>query len=118
MDENGEVRSNYGWQWKRKNQLDYIINKLMGNPSSRHAAITIYDAKEWPTYTHDTPCTYAVQFTILNHKLNMSVQEFDDSWVIINKKDDIKNVDLIISFGYRKIIKGKILEKSLRNLIK
>ena len=81
MDENGEVRSNYGWQWKRKNQLDYIVNKLMGNPSTRHAAITIYDAKEWPTYQHDTPCTYAVQFTILNDKLNMSVlMRSNDLW--------------------------------------
>tara|TARA_A100000172_G_C2988345_1_gene91866 strand:- start:17 stop:664 length:648 start_codon:yes stop_codon:yes gene_type:complete len=81
MDENKEVRSNYGWQWKRKNQLDYIINKLMGNPKTRHAAITIYDAKEWPTYTHDTPCTYAVQFTILNDKLNMSVlMRSNDLW--------------------------------------
>ena len=81
MDENGEVISNYGWQWKRKNQLDYIVNKLMGNPSTRHAAITIYDAKEWPTYQHDTPCTYAVQFTILNNKLNMSVlMRSNDLW--------------------------------------
>ena len=81
MDDNKEVRSNYGWQWKRKNQLDYIINKLMGNPKTRHAAITIYDAKEWPTYTHDTPCTYTVQFTILNDKLNMSVlMRSNDLW--------------------------------------
>ena len=81
MDENGEVRSNYGWQWKRKNQLDYIISKLQANPNTRHAAITIYDAKEWPTYQHDTPCTYAVQFTVLNDKLNMAVMmRSNDLW--------------------------------------
>ena len=81
MDSNGEVRSNYGWQWKRNNQLDYIVSKLEANPNTRHAAITIYDAKEWPTYTHDTPCTYAVQFTILNNKLNMSVlMRSNDLW--------------------------------------
>ena len=81
MDANKEVRSNYGWQWKRKNQLDYIINRLMGNKQTRQAAITIYDAKEWPTYQHDTPCTYAVQFTILNDKLNMSVlMRSNDLW--------------------------------------
>ena len=81
MDANGEVRSNYGWQWKRNNQLDYIISKLSEKPNTRHAAITIYDAKEWPTYTHDTPCTYAVQFTIVDDRLNMTVlMRSNDLW--------------------------------------
>ena len=30
-----------------------------------------YDAKEWDTYRKDTPCTYAVQFTVVDNKLNM-----------------------------------------------
>jgi methionyl-tRNA formyltransferase len=33
------------------------------------------------------------------------------------KKNDIKNVDLIISFGYRKIIKEKILESTKRPIL-
>ena len=61
------VRSNYGWQWQRNNQLDYVVNKLKSNhKETRHAAISIYDCKEHGTYEFDTPCTYAVQFTILN----------------------------------------------------
>ena len=69
------VNSNYGYQWKRENQLDNIIAMLKTNPKTRQAAISIYDAKEinYGNYTHDTPCTYAVQFTILNNKLNMCV---------------------------------------------
>ena len=80
-DADRNVRSNYGWQWNRNNQLDYIINKLKDNQKTRHATITIYDGKENQTYNKDTPCTYAVQFTILNNKLNMSVyMRSNDLW--------------------------------------
>ena len=80
-DEHGYVRSNYGWQWQRNYQLDYIVNKLKDHKETRHAAISIYDCKEHGTYEFDTPCTYAVQFTILNNKLNMSVyMRSNDLW--------------------------------------
>ena len=82
-DEWGHVNSNYGWQWQRDNQLSNIIAMLKTNPKTRQAAISIYDAKEvnWGHYTHDTPCTYAVQFTILNGHLNMCVtMRSNDLW--------------------------------------
>jgi len=82
-DDDGNVNSNYGWQWKRDNQLDNVIAMLKTNPRTRQAAISIYDAKEinYGHYTHDTPCTYAVQFTILNGELNMSVvMRSNDLW--------------------------------------
>ena len=80
-DSNGEVNSNYGYQWQRHDQLDYVVAKLRDNPDTRHAAISIYDAKEWPSYKKDTPCTYAVQFTIINNKLCMSVyMRSNDIW--------------------------------------
>ena len=80
-DENGEVNSNYGWQWQREGQLDKVIEKLKSNPNTRHAAISIYDGKEINKYTKDTPCTYAVQFTIIDEKLNMSVyMRSNDLW--------------------------------------
>ncbi len=80
-DVNGEVNSNYGYQWGRHDQLDYVVAKLKENPNTRHAAISIYDAKEWPQYTKDTPCTYAIQFTILNNELCMSVyMRSNDIW--------------------------------------
>lgn len=81
MDNKGNVRSNYGWQWKRNNQLDKVIDKLKENNNTRQAAISIYDGKEIDTYSKDTPCTYAVQFTILNNKLDMSVlMRSNDLW--------------------------------------
>ena len=80
-DEDGNVNSNYGWQWQRNNQIDHVINLLKYNPDTRQAAISIYDCKEYKEYTNDTPCTYAVQFTILNDRLDMSVvMRSNDLW--------------------------------------
>jgi len=80
-DENGNVNSNYGWQWKRNNQLYKVIAMLEDNPNTRQATISIYDGKEIENYSKDTPCTYAVQFTILDNKLCMSVlMRSNDLW--------------------------------------
>ena len=77
----GYVNSNYGYQWQRNDQLDKVITMLRDNPDTRQAAISIYDGKEINEYEHDTPCTYAVQFTVLNNKLNMSVvMRSNDLW--------------------------------------
>jgi thymidylate synthase len=80
-DERGYVNSNYGWQWKRQNQIDHVISLLKVDPETRQAAISIYDAKEHEDYTHDTPCTYAIQFTIVNNRLDMCVtMRSNDLW--------------------------------------
>ena len=80
-DEDGNVNSNYGWQWKRNNQLYKVIAMLENDPNTRQATISIYDGKEIDSYTKDTPCTYAVQFTILDNKLCMSVlMRSNDLW--------------------------------------
>jgi len=77
----GDVNSNYGWQWKREDQLTKVVSILKSNPKTRQAAISIYDAKEHAEYKYDTPCTYAIQFTILNNKLNMCVtMRSNDLW--------------------------------------
>ena len=77
----GKVNSNYGWQWGRNNQIDYIVDLLKNNKDTRQAAISIYDAKEHDSYSKDTPCTYAVQFTILHDRLNMCVvMRSNDLW--------------------------------------
>jgi thymidylate synthase len=82
-DKNGEVNSNYGYQWKRNKQLDNVVEILRNNTDTRQAAITIYDAKQIESgdYIYDTPCTYAVQFSIINNKLCMSVyMRSNDIW--------------------------------------
>ena len=78
---NGNVNSNYGWQWRRNDQIDYVVNLLRNEPETRQATISIYDGKEHDTFAFDTPCTYAVQFTILHGKLDMCVtMRSNDLW--------------------------------------
>ena len=80
-DSKGNVMSNYGWQMYRNDQLNYVIAKLKNERDTRHAAISIYDCKEHKFYRKDTPCTYAIQFTIVNCKLNMAVlMRSNDLW--------------------------------------
>ena len=80
-DDKGNVNSNYGWQWKRNAQLDMVIEMLKQNKETRQAAISIYDGKEITDYAHDTPCTYAVQFTIVHDRLDMCVtMRSNDLW--------------------------------------
>ena len=77
----GEVNSNYGWQWERKYQLDKVVAQLKADPNTRQAAISIYDGKEIKDYKYDTPCTYAVQFTVIKYRLNMCVvMRSNDLW--------------------------------------
>ena len=80
-DKNGEVNSNYGYQWRRNNQLENVINILEHGYDTRQAAISIYDGKEINKYEFDTPCTYAIQFTVVQGKLYMSVyMRSNDLW--------------------------------------
>ena len=80
-DKSGEVNSNYGYQWRRNDQLENVINILKHGYDTRQAAISIYDGKEINKYEFDTPCTYAIQFTVVQSKLYMSVyMRSNDLW--------------------------------------
>ena len=80
-DKHGNVNSNYGWQWERNDQLDKIVDMLKNNHNTRQACISIYDGKEFNNYSYDTPCTYAVQFTIVHNRLDMCVtMRSNDLW--------------------------------------
>ena len=95
----GKVNSNYGWQWGRNNQIDYVVDLLKNNKDTRQAAISIYDAKEYDKYAYDTPCTYAVQFTVLNNKLNMSVvMRSNDLWYgFCNDQYQFSNLQMLVA---------------------
>jgi thymidylate synthase len=74
MDEQGNVNSNYGYQWKRNNQLDKVIDMLKNDPLTRRASISLYDGKEIDQYKKDTICTYAINFYIdVDDRLSMQV---------------------------------------------
>ena len=77
----GTVNSNYGYQWERNGQLNKVYTMLKANPETRQACVSIYDGKEIENYKHDTPCTYAIQFTIVDNKLNMCItMRSNDLW--------------------------------------
>ena len=60
------------------NNMGHIFRR---RKDTRHAAISIYDAKEHKFYSKDTPCTYAIQFTIVDNRLNMAVlMRSNDLW--------------------------------------
>lgn len=83
MDERGYVNSNYGYQWSRGNQLEYVINELNRDKYSRRAVISLYDGKENNMYSKDTPCTLSIQFyfTPDSDKLHMTVlMRSNDLW--------------------------------------
>jgi thymidylate synthase len=98
-DTDGNVNSNYGWQWQRNDQLNHVVRLLKDDPETRQAAISIYDAKEWDKYTYDTPCTYAVQFTILHGKLDMSVlMRSNDLWYgFCNDQYQFSNLQMYVA---------------------
>ena len=98
-DYKGNVNSNYGWQWERNGQLDKVIQMLQDNPETRQATISIYDGKEIQDYSHDTPCTYAVQFTILNNNLNMCVvMRSNDLWYgFCNDQYQFSNLQMLVA---------------------
>jgi thymidylate synthase len=98
-DTDGNVNSNYGWQWQRNDQLNHVVRLLKDDPKTRQAAISIYDAKEWDKYTYDTPCTYAVQFTILHGKLDMSVlMRSNDLWYgFCNDQYQFSNLQMYVA---------------------
>jgi len=74
MDDQGNVNSNYGYQWQRNDQLTKVIDMLRNDPKTRRASISLYDGKEIDTYQKDTICTYAINFYIdRNDSLSMQV---------------------------------------------
>lgn len=58
------VNSNYGYQWRRNEQLEKCIKQLEDNKNTRQAWFTIFDGKEKDDYKYDTPCTLSVGFDI------------------------------------------------------
>tara|TARA_R110002167_G_scaffold232456_1_gene437645 strand:- start:536 stop:1192 length:657 start_codon:yes stop_codon:yes gene_type:complete len=80
-DEKGNVNSNYGYQWMRNDQIGYVVDLLKKEKHTRQACISIYDGKEHDKFSTDTPCTYAVQFTNVENRLNMCVtMRSNDLW--------------------------------------
>lgn len=71
--DSAEVVSNYGFFWKKNNQLDRCIEELNRNKETRRAVVLHYDIDELDKYKYDTPCNIALNFYIQNGKLHLTV---------------------------------------------
>jgi len=61
-------------------QMGYIVNKLMSDPDTRQAGLTIW--RECPPETKDVPCTIAIFFSIRKGKLNChAFMRSSDVWL-------------------------------------
>lgn len=61
-------------------QLDYVVHKLLEDPDTRQAGLTIW--RENPPATKDVPCTVAIFFNIRYNKLNCHVfMRSSDVWL-------------------------------------
>ena len=99
MNEKGDVNSNYGWQWKRNNMLNNVINKLKEDSLTRQAVLSFYDGKEINDYKYDTPCTNSIHFQIVDNKLCMTVNmRSNDLWFgFCNDQYCFSNLQLIVA---------------------
>lgn len=52
------------------NQVDYVVNKLVNNPTSRRCVITLFEPRGHPLMD-DPPCLNHIQFMLRNGELNM-----------------------------------------------
>lgn len=73
----GEIPSNYGqYIFKKENgtcQFDYVVEELTKDPDSRRASISILQKANVLSGNADLPCTYAINFSIRENELNMTV---------------------------------------------
>lgn len=73
MDEEGNVNSNYGFHIFNFGQWSHVKKLLKEDPFTRRASLSIYDAKNRHNFDNDTPCTYAINF---------SVREVDTEYIL------------------------------------
>lgn len=65
---------------KISNQLPYVVNKLLSDPCTRQAVLTIWQPN--PQASKDIPCTVALAFSIRNQALQASVfMRSSDVWL-------------------------------------
>jgi thymidylate synthase len=61
-------------------QLPYVVSKLLLDPDTRQAGLTIW--RESPPATRDVPCTIAIFFNLRGDKLNLHVfMRSSDVWL-------------------------------------
>lgn len=71
-DENGIVQKTYGYQIKKFDQVNRILNDLARDPSTRRAVIDLWNNADLPEMAI-TPCVYTSVWDVVDGKLNALV---------------------------------------------
>lgn len=83
LDWDRTINKGYGWQLRHKerfvgdckmNQVDYVINQLKFNPSSRRIMTTLWDVEDLDEMSLE-PCVWATHWTVQSGKLNLHVKQ-------------------------------------------
>lgn len=76
-------------------QVDYVVNKLLSDPDSRQAVLTIW--RENPPPTRDVPCTVAMSFLIRDGKLHChTFMRSSDVW--LGLPYDVFNFSMVAAY--------------------
>lgn len=76
-------------------QIDYIVAKLLGDPDSRQAVLTIW--RENPPPTKDVPCTVAMSFLIRGGQLHCyTFMRSSDIW--LGLPYDVFNFSMVAAY--------------------
>lgn len=74
-------------------QFTYVVDKLLEDPSTRQAVMTIW--RENPTPSKDIPCTVAISFTLRDGELNAHVlMRSNDIW--LGTPYDVFNFSMLV----------------------
>lgn len=77
----GVLQSNYGVYLFRDAQLLRCREELLRDPDSRRASVVILQPQHYRTASADIPCTYSLNFRILEGRLCMHVHmRSNDAW--------------------------------------
>lgn len=71
-DENGIVQKTYGYQIRRFDQVNRVLNDLSRDSSTRRAVIDLWNCEDLPEMSI-TPCVYTSTWNIIDGKLNAMV---------------------------------------------
>lgn len=71
-DEDGIVQKTYGYQIKKYDQVNRVLNDLTRDPSTRRAVIDLWNNADLPEMAI-TPCVYTSVWDIVDGKLNVLV---------------------------------------------
>lgn len=71
-DENGIVQKTYGYQIKKYDQVNRVLNDLAKDSSTRRAVIDLWNNADLPEMSI-TPCVYTSTWDVVDNKLNVLV---------------------------------------------